>query len=77
MPHPPILGIPGKLSPQNTHFIVIRGSFSLKCFPLYGTYLELPYPFELIGVDVVLAECGIPADALVEAVFSKDWLSRW
>ena len=36
------------------------------------TYLELPYPFESysIGVDVVLAERGIPADALVEAVLA-------
>ena len=36
------------------------------------TYLELPYPFESysIGIDVVLAERGIPADALVEAVIA-------
>lgn len=36
------------------------------------TYLELPYPFESysIGIDV-LAERGIPADALVAAVLAR------
>ena len=36
------------------------------------TYLELPYPFESysVGIDVVLEERGISADALVAAVLA-------